>query len=140
MTGALPFEAFRATMAVAVRGAYALVAEEDDAVVLSAPVTADMLQGDRLVHGGLVATFADTTAVYCLLRELWPAQTVSSIEFKLNFLRPTSLAGGALTARATALRRGRTVAVCEVSVTQGPREVARGLFTYAVQAARPDVG
>jgi uncharacterized protein (TIGR00369 family) len=135
LTDNLPFQAFRATMDVASRGAYRLVREEADAVEVAAPVTPELLQGDRLVHGGLLATLADTTAVYALLRELWPAQTVSSIEFKLNFLRPAVLEGGELLARASVLRRGRSVAVCEVSVSQGTREVARGLFTYAVSAS-----
>ena len=135
--GALPFEAFRDTMGVARSGGYRLLSEEPDAVVLAAPVSAELLQGDRRVHGGVLATLADTTAVYALLRELWPAQTVSSIDFTLNFLRPAMLEGGELLARATILRRGRSVAVCEVELSQGARLVAKGLFTYAL-SARPE--
>ncbi len=56
--------------------------------------------------------------------------TMTSIEFKLNFLRPATVGGGPLVATARVVRRGRRVAVCDVDVWQDGEAVATGLFTY----------
>ena len=59
-------------------------------------------------------------------------RTLTSVEFKLNFLRPALAGGGDVRAVATAVRRGNKIALAEVEVTQGERAVATGLFTYIV--------
>lgn len=94
------------------------------------PVRASYLQERGLVQGGLIAAVADASAVYPLLRELPAGKTVTSIEFKLNFLRPALVGAGELVARSQVAQRGRRLAVSEVVVTQAELEVARGLFTY----------
>jgi uncharacterized protein (TIGR00369 family) len=102
--------------------------EERAAVAL--PLRREFLQTEALVHGGILATLADTAAVYMLYGELDPRRTMTSIEFKLNFVRPAVLAGGEVEARAQLVRRGRTVALVDVEVVQRDALVAKGLFTY----------
>ena len=101
------------------------------------PVRRALLQEVGLVQGGIVAALADASAVYPLLRDLPAGRGVTSIEFKLSFLRPARLGGGELRARSSVVRRGRTVALCKVVVEQGSAEVARGLFTYLFQDQDP---
>ena len=93
-------------------------------------------QENGVVHGGLIAALADTTAVYALLADLPADRTVTGVEFKINFLRPAQPAGGMLLARALPLRRGRRIAVCEVEVIQEQSVVAKGSCTYLVGAAQ----
>jgi acyl-coenzyme A thioesterase PaaI-like protein len=38
--------------------------------------------------------------------------------------------GGPLAARATVVKRGQTIGLCDVDVSQGGELVAKGLFTY----------
>lgn len=90
------------------------------------------LQVDGVVHGGVIATLADTAGVYAIYPDLDDAHTITSIEFKLNFLRAVTVAGGTITARARALKVGRSVATSEVDVLQAGELVAKGLFTYLV--------
>jgi len=88
------------------------------------------VQEHGVVHGGVLAALADTAAVYAFRASLEPGQAATSIEFKLNFLRPAQVGAGELRARSRIVRRGRRVCVCDVDVLQGDAPVATGTFTY----------
>lgn len=113
-----------------------LVARSSRRAVVAMPLRPAYRQEGGVVHGGLVATLADTAAVYLVLPHLRRGNGMTSIEFKINFLRPALVDSGELMARSRLVKRGRRVAVCEVEVRQGGRAVARGLFTYLVLASR----
>jgi len=89
-----------------------------------------------VVHGGILAALADTTAVYAVLPQLGDARTMTGVEFKMNFLRAATMSGGALTAKSHTVRLGNTIAVCAVDITQHDRLVATGIFTFLVRAGR----
>ena len=88
------------------------------------------LQETGVVHGGIITALADTAAVYALNSELSASESMTGLELKINFLRPATGGGGPITACATAVRRGRTIGVCDVEVWQEERLIAKGLFTY----------
>lgn len=90
------------------------------------------VQPHGVIHGGVLSALADTAAVARLYVDLPRDRVLTSIEFKLNFLRGALVRNGPLSARAELVRAGRRVQVAEVSVRQGERELARGLFTYIV--------
>jgi uncharacterized protein (TIGR00369 family) len=101
---------------------------EDAEAVL--PLKPEYGQEGGMVHGGIITLLADTTAVYALFPDVPPEQRMTSIEFKVNFLRPALPSGGDLVARAQVVRRGKRVALCDVDVFQDGKAVAKGLFTY----------
>lgn len=90
------------------------------------------VQEEGVVHGGVLTTLADTAAVYTVYPFLEVGQTMSNIEFKLNFLRPVFIDDGSVTAKAKLVRQGNRVALVQVDVHQARRLVAKGLFTYLV--------
>jgi uncharacterized protein (TIGR00369 family) len=96
------------------------------------PLRDELFQGQARVHGGVIAALADTSAIWLLLRGLLPERTATSIEFKLNFVRPAVAGRGELLAVARLVRAGRTVALVDVDVLQAGELVAKGLFTYLV--------
>ncbi len=87
-------------------------------------------QETGVVHGGILTSLADTAAVYCFMPDLGDGNAMVGVELKINFLRPALPGKGEILARATVLRRGKRLGVCEVDVSQGESHVARGLFTY----------
>ena len=107
----------------------------DGAVVAWSP-RAEFAQEYGVIHGGLIATLADTAAVYALHPFLAEGERMTSIEFKINFLGPALSDRGAVVARSSIVRRGHTVVVAQVDVSQGDQRVATGLFTYIIMAAR----
>ena len=87
-------------------------------------------QEGGVIQGGILAAFADTASAYAFVSSLAPEETMTGVEFKVNFLEPARLDGGALEATAKVVRRGRRLGVAKVTVTQANRPVATGLFTY----------
>lgn len=127
------FDAFAARLPlVAILGLRELDDDEAGRPGLALEPRADLLQPEGVVHGGIQATLADTIAVWAGLREMPPERTLTSVEFKLNFLRAARSDGGELVARAKVLRAGSRVVVVDAEVTQGGEAVTRGLFTYLV--------
>ncbi len=110
-----------------------------DTAVVSLTPTADHIQEEGIVHGGITTALADTAAVHALYPGLPEGASMTGIELKINFLRPVREGGGDLRATARVVKRGKTVGLCDVEVHQDDRLVAKGLFTYLIMArnARP---
>lgn len=106
--------------------------DESGAIGLAMEPREDLLQSESVIHGGILSTLADTAAAWAVLRDQPRGETLTSVEFKLNFLRPARLDGGELLARGRVVRRGSRIAVIDGEVVQGGEAVARGLFTYLV--------
>jgi uncharacterized protein (TIGR00369 family) len=109
---------------------FRLISHSAQEAVVEMKASPDQVQETGVVHGGLLGALADTAAVYVFYPHLADDQSMASIEFKLNFLRPATVDRGPLTAHATLVRRGRNVGVCDVELTQANVVVAKGLFTY----------
>ena len=79
-----------------------------------------------MVHGGLVCTLLDTV-IGCAVHTTLPARTgYTSIELKVNYLRPVHL-GARLTARGWVVKPGRRVAFAEGEVLDADgKQVATG--------------
>ena len=99
------------------------------------PAAEDTLQVERVVHGGALSGLADTAAVYLLLPALGDGQAMTSIEFKINFLRPVLADRGPIEAQARLVKHGRTIAVANVDVLQSGALCATGVFTYLIMDA-----
>lgn len=82
------------------------------------------------MHGGAIASLIDSAGGLAA-RALTDPLTVSTIEFKVNFLAP--IRHGAVLAEGRVLQRGQRIAVAEVMVRdEEDRPVACGLVTLRV--------
>lgn len=69
------------------------------------------------VHGGITATLLDS-AMGCAVQSLLPAETgYTTLEIKVNYLRPLVSATGKVTCEGKVLHRGGRVAAAEARVT-----------------------
>ena len=109
---------------------FTLVSRSPEESVVTMPLRPEFIQEGGVVHGGVLSALADTAAVYTFWPYLSEERSMTSIEFKVNFLSPVRPGGGDLTARARVIRRGRTIGVCDVEVSQHEKPVVKGLFTY----------
>ena len=107
-----------------------LASLSNEGATVTMPFSRAHVQEEGILHGGILTTLADTAAVYSLAIGLPEGQSMTSIELKLNFLRPAVPDLGALEARSKRIRRSRKVGVSEVEVFQADRLLAKGLFTY----------
>jgi uncharacterized protein (TIGR00369 family) len=99
------------------------------------------LVGDPMkpaVHGGVISMLADTAggmAIWSMLEN--PLQRVSTIDLRIDYLRPGRLE--ALLAEAVAVRVGRSVGVADIRVfhpSSRGETVATGKGVYAVKLPR----
>lgn len=83
------------------------------------------------LHGGILCDLADGAMGMALASVLDEGETFTTLELKMNFLRPVRNAR--LTAKARVVSRGRTVAllICDVHDEQG-RHVAHATATQMI--------
>jgi uncharacterized protein (TIGR00369 family) len=77
-----------------------------------------------VVHGGISATLIDTTTALAVRSTLAAGARMTSIELKLNFLRPLTVASGVLHAMGRVVHRGRRICVAEGTVASADGKVA----------------
>jgi uncharacterized protein (TIGR00369 family) len=109
---------------------FRLLSRSSEGASVTMEIHPDHLQEEGVVQGGIISALADNAAVYAFLPDRGKDETMTSIEFKMNFLRSALPENGPLTAESRVIRRGRHVGVCEVDVAQAGKTVAKGIFTY----------
>jgi uncharacterized protein (TIGR00369 family) len=82
-------------------------------------------------HGGILCDIADAAMGMALARTLAPEESFTTVELKIDFLRPVWQAQ--LRAEGTVLQRGRTIGYVECTITdEENRLVAKAASTCMV--------
>jgi acyl-CoA thioesterase len=102
---------------------------EPGRAVLSVEVRKDLTQLQGVMHGGAIASLIDTAVAFAIVGGSEPRARFTTVEMKVNYLRPISK--GRVTADARLIRDGRRIVVaeCDVHDSEG-RLAAKGLLTY----------
>jgi acyl-CoA thioesterase len=86
----------------------------------------------RIVHGGAIASLADSSVAMALISLVEPKDRIATIEFKINFFAPVSK--GDLEAHAKIIHKGSKTAVGEVEVkNEEGKLVAKVIATYSIR-------
>jgi len=91
-----------------------LVHAEPGHVVMEMEVGAHLANPMGTLHGGVLCDIADAAMGMCYASRLAPGETFTTLELKINFLRPVWQ--GKIRADATMLKGGRTVGLVECRV------------------------
>ena len=54
------------------------------------PFRRELMQAYGVVHGGAIASLADTAVAFALMTLIQPGERVTTVEMKINFLSPVS--------------------------------------------------
>jgi uncharacterized protein (TIGR00369 family) len=96
------------------------------------------------VHGGWFGILLDSAMACAVMTRLPRGQGYTTLEYKVNMIRPVTRETGRLTARGTALHAGRRTAVAEARLTDAAgRLCATGSTTclvFAFADAAPGTG
>jgi uncharacterized protein (TIGR00369 family) len=112
------------------------VSASPDKVVLKLPVNSRVHQPFGILHGGVSALLAESAASYGGAMSVPEGKSVAGIELNASHLRPMS--SGTLFATATPVRKGRTVQVWAIALTDDEgRAICEARCTLAV-IDRPD--
>ena len=86
-----------------------------------------------IIHGGAIASLADSAVAMALISLVKPSDRITTIEFKINFFEPVSR--GKLTAKARIIYKGSKTAVGDVEVINDEgRLVGKVIATYNIQS------
>lgn len=95
------------------------------------PFAPSLANGAGVMHGGAVFAAADAATGVAAMGLLALDETLTTIEMKINFIRPVP--DSEIVAEAVILHRGRSTAVGEAEVKDAEgRLVAKALATYAI--------
>lgn len=96
------------------------------------PFKQDLTHPYRIVHGGAIASLADSSVAMALISLVEPKDRFTTIEFKINFFAPVSK--GNLEAHAKIIHKGSKTAVGEVEVkNEEGKLVAKVIATYSIR-------
>lgn len=92
-----------------------------------------------VVHGGILASLADTAGAMAAYPLLPKGTRLATVEMTINYLEPVDR--GPIIAEARVLRLGRTLAVaeCEIKDAEG-KLAAKSLLTFAIMSAAKKQG
>jgi len=107
-----------------------------DKVVMSVEVGPTVHQPFGQLHGGVSALLAESAASLGATIAVWPDQVAVGTELNCSHLRPMS--SGTLTATATPLRKGRSVHVWNIDLTDDDgRLICAARCSLHIMAAPP---
>src|SRR6266436_8206593 len=96
---------------------------------LSLEVRQQHLQLAGIMHGGAIATLIDTAVAFAIVGASKPGSRFTTIEMKVNYLRP--IREGRVVADARLIRDGRRIVVSECDLFDSRGQLAaKGLLTY----------
>lgn len=89
---------------------------------------ANQLQQHGLIHAGVITTLADHTAGGAGESLISENESVLSVEFKINFLRP-AVSNKNLTGKAQVIKNGKTLIIVDAEVWQENQLIAKSIVT-----------
>lgn len=111
-----------------------LVAVEEGAATIEMPISERILNRGGGVHGGFLATLADASMGATIGTITDDDEIHSTIEIKLNFVKPASLGTGPLRATGHILHRSKSIAHVEGDIVNDYGDlVAKATSTWGIR-------
>ena len=108
---------------------FALESASRGHAVLRLDARARHKQLNKVVHGGILAALADTSAAIAAYTTVPKGVALATIELKINYLQ--GVPGGRIRAEARVLRTGRNFVVTECEIFDGKGKLAaKALLTF----------
>lgn len=99
------------------------------------PFRKELTQVYGRVHGGAIAALADTAVAFSLMTSIEPGQKITTVEFKINYLKPVS--DGTIFGESRVVSQGRRLAIADMEVKNDAGELlAKGMATYMILEKR----
>jgi uncharacterized protein (TIGR00369 family) len=106
-----------------------------DGVTLYCKVKKELLNSNKVLHGGVSASIADAAVGVAIQHRFAGKRAITTVELKVNYFRP--VAEGTLFARARLLRVGSTLCIGQVDLTDDKKNlVGVAIVTYIFLDAR----
>jgi len=95
------------------------------------PFRKELTQAYGVVHGGAIATLADTAVAFAVMTLIQPGEKVTTAEFKINFF--SAVTNGEMFGEGRAVYTGKRLVVADMEVkNENGKLLAKGIATYAI--------
>ena len=95
------------------------------------PFRKELTQAYGVVHGGAIATLADTAVAFAVMTLIQPGEKVTTAEFKINFF--SAVTSGEMFGEGRAVYTGKRLVVADMEVkNENGKLLAKGIATYAI--------
>jgi uncharacterized protein (TIGR00369 family) len=95
------------------------------------PFRKELTQAYGVVHGGAIASLADTAVAFALMTIIQPGERVTTAEFKINFF--AAVTDGEMVGEARVVHAGKRLVSADMEVKgQDGTLIAKGIATYAI--------
>src|SRR5687768_13486012 len=92
-----------------------------------------LLNTHKAAHGGVIYSLADIGMGVALYSTLEKDEQCSTIEIKINYLKPVY--SGGLVCSARVIQKGRSIAVLESDVKNDEKIIAKAMGTFSISKA-----
>lgn len=117
------------------------IAVSDGNATFEMPATSELYNPNSVVHGGALASLADSAMGFAVFSTLQPGENFTTAELHINFLKAVTADSGVLRSIGRVVHRGQQIAVVEAEILDQQNQlIARASSTNLIlqrRAARP---
>lgn len=117
------------------------IAVSDGNATFEMPATSELYNPNHVVHGGALASLADSAMGFAVFSTLQPGENFTTAELHINFLKAVTADSGVLRSIGRVVHRGQQIAVVEAEILDQQNQlIARASSTNLIlqrRAARP---
>ena len=117
------------------------IAVSDGNATVELPATNELYNPNHVVHGGALASLADSAMWFAVFSTLQPGENFTTAELHINFLKAVTADSGVLRSIGRVVHRGQQIAVVEAEILDQQNQlIARASSTNLIlqrRAARP---
>jgi len=113
------------------------IAVSDGSATFEMPATTDLYNPNSVVHGGALASLADSAMGFAVFSTLSPGENFTTAELHVNFLKAVTADSGMLRSIGRVVHRGQQIAVAEAEVVDQQNQlIARASSTNVILQRR----
>src|SRR5436305_10743426 len=113
------------------------IAVSDGSATFEMPATAELYNPNNVLHGGALASLADSAMGFAVFSTLFPGENFTTAELHVNFLRAVTADSGTLRSIGRVVHRGQQIAVAEAEIVDQQNQlIARASSTNVILQRR----
>jgi len=113
------------------------IAVSDGSATFEMPATTELYNPNNVLHGGALASLADSAMGFAVFSTLKPGESFTTAELHINFLKAVTADSGMLRSIGRVVHRGQQIAVAEAEVVDQQNQlIARASSTNVILQRR----
>jgi len=113
------------------------IAVSDGSATFEMPATSDLYNPNNVVHGGALASLADSAMGFAVFSTLSPGENFTTAELHVNFVKAVTADSGMLRSIGRVVHRGQQIAVAEAEIVDQQNQlIARASSTNVILQRR----